>query len=70
MKDIELVDLTAERSDGGGFVATTTWNVSGSVGHWGHIHQRRNQYRAELSVSPVNGVWKLVGLEILLEERL
>ena len=70
VKDIELVDLTAERSDGGGFVATTTWNVSGSVGHWGHIHQRRNQYRAELSVSPVNGVWKLVGLDILLEERL
>jgi hypothetical protein len=34
------------------------------------MHERRNQYQAELSVSPVDGVWKLVELEILLEERL
>ncbi|MCH6563586.1 MAG: hypothetical protein IH800_14345, partial [Myxococcales bacterium] len=47
-----------------------TWNVAGSVGHWGHIHQRKNQYRAEIKVAPIGGVWKLVDLEILEEERL
>ena len=64
------MDLTAETSDGGGFVARTTWNVTGSVGHWGHVHQRRNQYRAELDIKPVDGAWKLVEIEILEEERL
>ena len=70
VKEIELLDLHAESAGRGGFVATATWNVAGSVGHWGHMHQRRNQYRAELVVSPIDGVWKLVDLEILLEERL
>ncbi len=50
--------------------ATASWNVAGSVGHWGHVHQRKNQYRAEINVSPIDGVWKLVDLEILEEERL
>ncbi len=50
--------------------ATATWNVAGSIGHWGHVHQRKNQYRAEINVSPIDGVWKLVDLEILEEERL
>ena len=70
VEEIELLELYAEPAGSGGFMATATWNVGGSVGHWGHMHQRRNQYRAELVVSPVDGIWKLVDLEILLEERL
>jgi hypothetical protein len=70
VKEIALLDVAAEPAADGGFVATTTWKVSGSVGHWGHVHQRTNQYRAELHVAPVAGVWKLTGLEILEEERL
>ncbi len=42
----------------------------GSVGHWGHLHQRRNQYEAILTVKPVDGVWKITDLELLGEERL
>ena len=67
---VKQIELDASPADGGGFLATATWNVSGSVGHWGHLHQRRNQYRAELGVAPVDGVWKLVALEILEEQRL
>ena len=70
VKQIELVDLTAETAEGGAFVANATWNVAGSIGHWGHVHQRRNQYRAELRVAPDDGRWKLIDLEILQEERL
>ncbi len=70
VKDVDLLELESEPADAGGFVASATWNVAGSVGHWGHVHQRRNHYRAELSVSPKDGSWKLVGLEILEEERL
>ena len=70
VNQIEMIELAAVPADAGGFVATATWNVAGSVGHWGHVHQRRNQYRAELGVAPIDGVWKLVALEILEEERL
>jgi hypothetical protein len=40
------------------------------VGHWGHVHQRSNGYQAELEIAPVDGVWKLTGLEIIDEQRL
>ena len=70
VKKIELVEFETEPAASGGFSATATWIVAGSVGHWGHIHQRSNQYRAALDVAPVDGVWKLVGLEILEQERL
>jgi hypothetical protein len=70
VKEVELVDLAAEPAEGGGFVATATWKASGSVGHWGHVHQRQNHYRAALHVEPVAGTWKLTGLEVLEEERL
>ncbi len=70
VKNIELLELDAEPADDGGFDATATWNVAGSVGHWGHIHQRINQYQAALNILPVDGEWKLTGLDILLEKRL
>ena len=70
VKEIELEALTAERADGAAFRADATWNVGGSVGHWGHVHQRRNRVRAELLVAPVDGDWKLIDLELIEEERL
>ena len=70
VKRVEMEELEAEAADGGGFRARATWNVAGSVGHWGHVHERRNRYRAELRVAPVAGAWKLVDLEVLDEERL
>jgi len=42
----------------------------GSVGHWGHIHTRKNQYHAIIIVEPVDGAWKIVGLELLDEKRI
>jgi hypothetical protein len=70
VKEIALSELSAERVDAGGFAAVATWTVNGSVGHWGHIHQRTNQYRAELTVRPLDGSWKLTEIEILEQERL
>ncbi|MHC5114147.1 MAG: hypothetical protein ACYTGP_06935 [Planctomycetota bacterium] len=69
VKEIDVVELSAEPASDGGFLATAAWHVAGSVGHWGHIHERRNQYRARLDVRPVDGAWKLAGMEILEEER-
>ncbi len=71
VKEVELIrsesrDLPGEL----GFVARAIWNVSGSVGHWGHLHTRTNQYQAELTVKPVEGAWRITRLELWSEERL
>ena len=70
VKEVEVVELSTEGGEAGGFLATAVWHVTGSVGHWGHVHQRQNQYRAELGVAAQDGAWKLVALEVLEEERL
>ena len=70
VKDVELVDVELRAGEGDGFVADASWNVHGSVGHWGHVHTRSNAYQALLNVTPVDGVWKLTGIEILDEQRL
>jgi hypothetical protein len=70
VKEIELNEIDAEPVDAGGIAAVATWTVNGSAGHWGHIHQRSNQYPAELTVRPLDGAWKLTEIEILEEERL
>ncbi len=70
VKRVEVVEVDAVPASGGGFRARTTWHVAGSVGHWGHVHERRNRYRADLHVAPMDGRWKILDLEILEEERL
>jgi len=69
VQEIEMLEVESE-SEGPGFRAISTWNVAASVGHWGHIHQRRNQYIAEILVEPVGGVWKITSLELIEEKRL
>jgi hypothetical protein len=69
--DVEMMSAeTMDLSDEVGFMTQCTWNVAGSVGHWGHIHQRRNRYEAVFTVKPVDGVWKITQLELVSEERL
>ncbi|MDX2349901.1 MAG: hypothetical protein QNK32_05875 [Porticoccus sp.] len=68
---VELQDIAiTPGAVSGGFVANVTWNVVGSVGHWGHIHTRSNQYQAELSIQAVDHRWKLTGMNVLQEQRL
>jgi hypothetical protein len=70
VKEVTLEDVEAQSSEDGAFSARATWQVSGSVGHWGHVHQRRNRYRADLTVAPIDGAWRLTRVEIREEERL
>ena len=71
VKEVELLHAEGENlPDEVGLLARATWNVTGSVGHWGHIHKRTNQYQAELTVKAVDGVWKITRLDLLQEERL
>jgi hypothetical protein len=51
-------------------VARCTWTVAGTVGHWGHLHLRRNRYEATILIRPIDGVWKIVAIELLDEQRI
>ena len=70
VKQVELVGLETEPTKGRGFEARATWRIRAAVGHWGHIHERRNEYRANLRLQPIDGAWKLTAVEILDEIRL
>jgi hypothetical protein len=70
VKDIEIINLEAISVDAGAIEAEVTWKVAGSVGHWGHVHQRKNQYEAKLTIAPIDGIWKLTGMELYSEERI
>jgi hypothetical protein len=66
--DMEKVD-SRPLGDGAGFAARATWTVTGTVGHWGHIHRRTNRYDAQFTVRVTDGAWRITGLELLLEQR-
>jgi len=71
VKEIEVKDVKSESlKDEIGFNFHTVWNVSGSVEHWGHKHNRINQYEAIITVKAVDGVWKITDLDILEEKRI
>ncbi|MEJ2160069.1 MAG: hypothetical protein P8X53_06250 [Chromatiales bacterium] len=46
------------------------WTAQGTVGHWGHVHTRRNRYDAVVTVEAIDGAWKITGLDVLEEQRL
>lgn len=73
------VDSVRMASGRRGFVADAQWTALGTVGHWGHLHQRINRYIAKVTVAAVpvgNGktgeasAWKIVGLEVEQETRM
>jgi hypothetical protein len=70
VKEVTIINGEYASADGGGFVSHLTWNVLGSVGHWGHIHQRMNQYEARFVIQVVGGEWRIVELELIQEQRL
>ncbi len=70
VKDVEMISTVLKDRDGNRLTLVSEWVVTGSVGHWGHVHQRINSYQAKLEISEIDSKWKLTGLEILQEQRL
>jgi hypothetical protein len=72
VKEVEILEARAEPSstEAKGFNVQATWTAQGSVGHWGHVHTRKNYYDALVNVKVVDGHWKITGLELLEEKRL
>jgi hypothetical protein len=52
-----------------GFTYRCRWNVAGTVEHWGHIHERTNQYEAVFTVEPIDTAWKVTDIEPIDEQR-
>ncbi len=71
VKNLEMLSSDARGLRGEpGFTTHSVWNVAGSVGHWGHVHQRINQYEARLTIQAIDGVWKITDLDLIQETRL
>ena len=71
---VRVLDVAVEEAQpsslpGGGQRVRARWTIQGSVGHWGHVHQRSNRYDAVIDLEPREGAWKITGLELLDEQR-
>lgn len=67
---ILIESTTKSNTESGGFVCQARWKVFGSVGHWGHIHERANQYVAQFRVEPIEGRWKITRMQVQQQQRL
>lgn len=62
--EIKLLNTSATRIDAG-LQIDASWQVIGTVGHAEHLHVRGNTYSADLTVSPVDGAWRITDFELL-----
>jgi len=72
VKEVVVEQASAERIDAAGlsYALHGRWTALGTVGHWGHVHQRKNRYDAVLTIAAQDGVWKIVSLELKDEQRI
>jgi hypothetical protein len=72
IKEVAVENARAERvaGDGLSYALHGQWTALGTVGHWGHLHQRKNRYEAVITVSAQDGHWKIVGLDLRDEQRI
>jgi len=72
VKEIEIEDVSVSHIEDRplALLFHSKWTAMGTVGHWGHIHMRKNRYEANITVEPVEGVWKITDLELLEEKRI
>ena len=72
VKEVKILDVAVENLDDRPLALSfhSRWTAMGTVGHWGHIHMRKNQYEANITVEPLEGAWKITGLELLEEKRI
>ncbi len=72
VNEIEIIDAEAETlaDNSWSYGLQAKWTAQGSVGHWGHVHTRKNYYDAQVKVEAIDGHWKITGLELLEEKRI
>lgn len=66
--EIKLLSTEALREEAS-LQIDASWQVIGTVGHAEHLHVRGNTYSADLTVSPVDGAWRITDFELLDVDR-
>ena len=61
--EIKLLN-TRVSGDGATLLIDATWQVIGTVGHAEHLHVRGNSYSADLTVTPVEGAWRITDFDL------
>ncbi|MEM6939944.1 MAG: hypothetical protein AAF943_08945 [Pseudomonadota bacterium] len=61
--EIKLLSTQVARAENA-LVLDASWQVIGTVGHTEHMHVRGNTYSADLTVSPVDGAWRITDFEL------
>jgi hypothetical protein len=69
VKEVEILDADVTSGGARSVTLRARWTALGTVGHWGHVHTRKNQYHADITIEPVDGLWKITDIEVLEEER-
>ena len=62
--EIKLLKTQVAREDSS-LLIDASWQVIGTVGHSEHLHVRGNTYSADLTVSPVEGAWRITDFRLL-----
>ena len=72
VRAVQVLDvfMQPEQSQSGTYSIRAQWSVLGSVGHWGHIHRRKNLYKGVVTFAIIEGHWKITELELLEETRM
>lgn len=63
---IEVLDSRIAQGGARDMRIAARWVAHGTVSHWGHSHERSNEYQANFVLSPgFDGRWKITSLEFL-----
>ncbi len=66
---VETSVLDEREEDAPWFKVKARWRVVGRVGHWGHTHERINEYLADATIVTQDGRWKIAAIDVLEETR-
>ena len=68
--DVRVDDLDRiQWQPDGGCQLDAVWAVRGTVGHFGHYHERQNRYSARIEMLSQAGVWRIRSIQFTDQER-
>jgi hypothetical protein len=67
--EVDVLEVGEHESSAPGLAYRCRWTAAGSVGHWGHIHRRINQYEAVITIRPIEDVWRITAIDLREEQR-
>ena len=69
VQEVKVVKTEEAGKSERGFAERVTWQVQGTVEHWGHIHTRINEYSADLKIESAGASWKIIALNVVRQSQ-